>query len=161
MTPTDLGDPLARESARTPWLMTLADLALLLLGFLVLVQATGNREALAKSLRERFGEAQAAVPVAAAAADFAPGSATLGDAAPLVAWAREALADPRVAVTVTGAAASEEGGVLLAADRARAVAAALAAAGLPTGRLRIATTAAPTARAFLTIAFAGEPGNQP
>lgn len=157
-------DPLAPAPARPLWLMTLADLALLLLGFVVLVQATANRDALARALRARFGAEQsvAPLPVAAAAAPFAPGSAVLGDAAPLVAWTRDALADPRITVTVTGTAdPGETGGLLLAADRARAVAAALAAAGLPGDRLQLATGRRTGARATLTLAFAGEPPRSP
>ncbi len=162
MTAGDMtGDPLALAPTRPVWLVTLADLALLLLGFMVLVQASGNREALAKSLRERFGAAVAPVPVAATAMAFAPGSAAPGDPAPLVAWTRDALADPRVAVTVTGSVAPGEGGVLLAADRARAVAAALAAAGLPADRLQLATTNAAGRRVLLTLAFVGEARSQP
>ncbi len=152
-------DPLAPAPARPLWLMTLADLALLLLGFVVLVQATANRDALARSLRARFGaeETAAPLPVAAAAAPFAPGSAVLASPVPLVAWARDALADPRITVTVTGSAdPGETGGVLLAADRARAVTAALTAAGLPGDRLQLATGRRAGARATLTLAFVGE-----
>ena len=157
---TDLDDPLSLAPARAPWLVTLADLALLLLGFMVLVQASTNRDAVARSLRERFGAAEAIVPVAATAIGFAPGSAAAGDTAPLVAWARDALADPRVAVTVTGSVAPNEGGVLLAADRARAVAAALADAGLPTDRLQLTTSSVAGRRATLTLAFTGETRSQ-
>ena len=156
----DLGDPLQLAPTRAPWLVTLADLALLLLGFLVLVQASRNHDAVARSLRERFGAIDAVVPVAAAAISFAPGSAVPGDTAPLVQWGREALADPRVVVTVTGSVAPQaddgRGGVLLATDRARAVAVALADAGLPTDRLQLATTDAAGRRVTLTLAFAGE-----
>ena len=58
--------------ARPLWLWTLADLALLLVGFFVLVQAT-DRQALAKGLREGFGGAVVdsvkpdPIPLAAAA----------------------------------------------------------------------------------------------
>lgn len=156
-------DPFAATPARPVWLMTLADLALLLVGFLVLIQATANRDAVARSLRERFGtEAPAPVPVAATATSFAPGSATLADPAPLIAWARDALADNRVSVTITGSVAAQEpGGVLLATDRARAVLATLIAAGLPADRLVLSTTHAAGARATLTLAFAGEPRSIP
>lgn len=154
-------DPFTAAPARPLWLVTLADLALLLLGFVVLVQATGNRDALARSLRERFGTAKVAMPVAAAAADFAPGSAALAEPAPLVVWARDALRDPRVTVTVTGSAGAEEGGVLLAADRARAALAALVGAGLPADRLQLATGPAAGRRATLTLAFTGQPRSQP
>ncbi|WP_419807985.1 hypothetical protein [Sphingomonas sp.] len=159
MTSLDLGDPLAPAPAKALWLVTLADLALLLVGFLVLVQATGDHSALARGLRGGFGtivlDAPEAppMPVAAAAVAFASGSSALTDPAPLVAWARDALADPRVVVSVTGSDGSD---VLLAADRARAVLAALVAAGLPPARLTLLTARGP-ARATLTLAFAGEP----
>ena len=155
-------DPFATAPARAPWLVTLADLALLLLGFVVLVQATANRDALARSLRQRFGAVEAAVPIAAAAADFAPGSAALTDPAPIVAWARDALRDPRVTVTVVGTAMpGEAGGALLAADRARAALAALVAAGLPADRLQLATGRAAVRSATLTFAFTGQTGARP
>lgn len=153
-------DPFISPPARPLWLVTLADLALLLLGFVVLVQATSNRDALARSLRARFGNVEPAVPVAAAAADFTNGSAALGDAAPLVAWAREALADPRVTVTVTGSADASEN-LLLAADRGRTALAALIAAGVPSERLQLATTRAAGRRATLTLAFTGQPRSNP
>ena len=133
------------------WLVTLADLALLLLGFVVLVQATGNRSALAAGLRARFGEA--AMPVAAAAADFAPGSAALADPRGVVGWARDVLADPRVTLTITGT--GDGGDALLAADRARAVAGARAAAGLPARRFLLATSPVAGRRVTLTLAFTG------
>ena len=82
------------------------------------------------------------------------------DPAPLVAWARAELRDPRVTITVTGAAEPAEG-VLLAADRARAVLAALLAAGLPADRLQLATARAAGRRATLTLAFEGVPKVQP
>lgn len=143
--------------SRPLWLVTLADLALLLLGFMVLVQATAapEREALSRSFREAFGaEPPAPMPVAAVAARFAPGSAELADPAALVAWARDAARDPRVAFSVSSVA--EDGNPLLAADRARAVAVALAGV-VPPARLRLATD--PLRRgdsATVTLAFAGE-----
>lgn len=155
-------DPLAPTPAKPLWLITLADLALLLLGFLVLVQATVDRPALARGLRHGFGAPppfEAPIPLAATAVGFAPGSADLSSPAPLVAWARDALRDPRVTVTVTGGASREEG-PLLATDRARAVLAALTAAGLPAERLQL-SIATGAARATLTLAFAGEPRSQP
>ena len=154
-------DPLAPPPARPLWLITLADLALLLVGFLVLMQATADRDALARGLRDAFGPTEtAAMPVAAAATTFAPGSATLADPAPLVAWARTELRDPRVTVTVTGTAERHEG-VLLAADRARAVLAALVAADLPAERLQLATARQSGRRATLTLAFTGDPKANP
>ncbi|WP_425229202.1 hypothetical protein [Sphingomonas sp.] len=149
------GDPLCPSPGRPLWLVTLADLALLLVAFLVLMQATTDRRAVARGLQSAFGvdAAPPPIPLAAAATTFAPGSATLADPRPLVAFAQDALADPRTALTVTG---SDPTDVLLAADRARAVLAALIGAGLPPQRLTLATARGP-ARATLTLAFIGEP----
>jgi hypothetical protein len=145
-------DPLATTPQRPLWLVTLADLALLLVGFLLLVQATADKPALARALREGFdGPADAPVAVAGTLATFAPGSAALSDTATLVAFAREALADDRVQLSVTGSATDAEG-VLLAADRARAVAGALVAAGMPGDRL-VLLTARGNPRATLTVSF--------
>lgn len=153
-------DPLSPPAGKPLWLVTLADLALLLVGFLVLLQATADRLALARGLRDAFGTTEAPLPVAAEIARFAPGSATLTGPAPLIAWARTELRDPRVTITVTGTAEPQEG-VLLAADRARAVLAALVAADLPPDRLQLATARSPGRHATLTLAFTGEPKVQP
>lgn len=147
------------------WLMTLADLALLLVGFLVLVQATSlDREALAKGLREGFGIKDGAMPVAAdTVAGFAPGSAALHqDPRALGAWMREAARDPRVGFTVTGTTDGSPADVdpasgsaeLLAVDRARAVAAAIATTA--PGRIRINTAPGSGRRVIVTLSFAGE-----
>ena len=152
--------------ARTPWLMTLADLALLLVGFLLLVQVTGDRTALANGLREGFGEAPvAAMPVlAAATGEFAQGSAALGEEPALIAWARDAAHDPRVTLAITGAVdgtaadidAESGSGAVLAADRARAVAA-LVGRAVPGARISIATAIVPGRRAAtVALAFGGE-----
>lgn len=161
---------------RPLWLITLADLALLLVGFLVLVMATRHdaHGTLARGLRARFaGDAAAAattpppMPVAAAGlTSFAAGSAVL-PASPdsLIAWAREAVRDPRVTLTVTGSTdgsaadtdAATGNAALLAADRARATAAALAGI-VPARRLVLTTALRPGQRAALvTLAFAGDP----
>ncbi|WP_354301285.1 MULTISPECIES: hypothetical protein [unclassified Sphingomonas] len=129
-----------RQPGRPLWLITLADLALLLVGFFVLLQATqtaGDRplapRALAAGLREGFGApatataaiaaAQiarprfpapaAALPVAAAGMlDFAVGSATLPTSpAALAGWASDAVRDPRVQLTVTGSVDGTPGDV--------------------------------------------------
>lgn len=158
-------------SGKPLWLMTLADLALLLVGFLVLVQATQhiNGRTFAQGIRKGFGANDAdpaPMPVAAAAMlDFAPGSAAL-PAAPgaLVAWAREAARDPRVMLTVTGSTDGSRADVdlatgsaaILASDRARAVAAALA--DVAPARVMIVTTTRPGRRAaIVSLAFVGEP----
>lgn len=157
-------DLLSPPAPRSLWLITLADLALLLVGFLVLIQATTDRAALARGIRGGFGATEpiasiaTPMPVDATATAFAPGSATLSDPGPLIAWTRVALRDPRITVTVTGSA--DTGEVLLASDRARAVAAALTDAGLPADRLTLATTRG-SARATLTLAFAGEHKEHP
>ncbi len=129
-----------RQPGRPLWLITLADLALLLVGFFVLLQATqtaGDRplapRALAAGLREGFGApataapataaaeitrprspaAPAALPVAAAGMlDFAVGSATLPTSpAALAGWASDAVRDPRVQLTVTGSVDGTPGDV--------------------------------------------------
>lgn len=161
-------DPLAPAAARPLWLVTLADLALLLVGFFVLMQAnrTLDPKDIARGMAEGFGVEAPALPVEAQAVrGFAPGSATPPDLRALVAWARAATRDPRVALTVTGAADRSPadvaaGGALLAADRARAVAAVLAQAGV--ARLSIATDPRVSGRhVIVTLAFAGEEGSQP
>jgi hypothetical protein len=152
------------------WLITLADLALLLVGFLVLLQATqhiGGKD-LAKGIRQGFGANDTEptpMPVAAAGIlDFAPGSAILPTTpGALVAWAREAARDPRVMLTVTGSTDGTPAdtdrvtgsAAILAADRARTVAAALAAVA---SRVAIVTATKPGRRAaIVSVAFVGEP----
>ena len=151
------------EPGRPIWLMTLADLALLLVGFFVLILASQHldRQAIARGIREGFsGSSPAAaaaqkpeaagdpIPVAAAGMmNFAPGSATLPGAPDgLIAWARETARDPRVTLKISGTAdgsardvdSATGSGAVLAADRARTVAAALAAAhAVPAGRMTI------------------------
>lgn len=172
-----------RTAGRPIWLVTLADLALLLVGFFVLMQANRQLDgkALAAGLRQGFGVAAPApadpaptdpMPVAAAAMlNFAPGSSALPTGpAGLVAWAREAVRDPRVALKVTGSVdgspadvdAATASGAVLAADRARAVAAALAV--VAPGRMTI-VNAAPSPdghsstgqrQVIVTLAFAGD-----
>jgi hypothetical protein len=151
---------------RQLWVVTLADLALLLVGFLLLVQASGDRAALAQGMREAFAQDPvSAMPVlATATGEFARGSAALARDPALVGWAREAVRDPRVTLAITGAVDGSAGdvdagtgsGAVLAADRARAVASLLADT-VPAGRLTITTTVAPGRRAAtVTLAFAGE-----
>lgn len=171
---------------RPLWLITLADLALLLLGFFVLVAAHQgkDRAALAEGVRRGFGGNTAAaapvpaprpapdpIPLAAAALyGFAPASATLPEPpAALIAWAREAARDDRVQVRITGLADGTPSdrdplsgsATLLAADRARAVALALNQAGvLPGDRIAIATALSPGRRGvLLTMSFAGNRQN--
>lgn len=153
------------------WLITLADLALLLVGFLVLVQATSlDKAALSQGLRAGFGvETEvAAMPVAAGAlGGFAPASATI--AQPLTAladWASDAARDPRVKLHIAGSVDGSTAdvdpatgsGALLAADRARAVAAALVAArAIAPDRIILSTSERPGQRRVLvTLAFTGD-----
>ncbi len=157
--------------AKALWLITLADLALLLVGFLVLVQATTfDKAALARGLRAGFDAelTTPAMPVAAAGMNgFAPGSAILPQAPDaVIAWVRDAARDPRVRFkvvgTVDGSAADVDpvlrSGPLLAADRARAVAAALIAGGaVAPDRITIVNDRQPGRRRVLvTLAFTGE-----
>lgn len=166
--------------ARPIWLITLADLALLLVGFFVLIQASQseNRMAIARALRANFGgepisEAQPALPLAAASiTDFATGSSALPhDPDNIIAWARDISRDRRVMLTVTGGVDGSAADVdpatgsntVLAADRARTVAAAIALA-VPGIRLTVTTvpptpgTASGQRRAVLVSAgFAGDP----
>lgn len=159
--------------ARPVWLITLADLALLLVGFFVLLQAhrAEERPALGQGIAAAFGAAptpdETPVAVAAERVAFAPGSADL-PAAPtgVLAWALDAARDPRVTLNVAGATdgspadrdPASGSAMLLAADRARSLAAALAAAGVPGDRIAI-STASPAAHAraaTVTLAFTGE-----
>lgn len=171
-------------SGRPIWLITLADLALLLIGFLVLVQATGaeRRPALLNGLRAQFGSGRPsdhalrpppapppAMAVATASLGFAAGSAVPADPDPLFGpWAREALADPRVRLAVVGSTDGSaadvdpltHSAVVLAADRARAAAALIGPAAAD--RLILSTAAKPGPRvAMVTLVFAGEPSRRP
>ncbi|HEX8300347.1 flagellar motor protein MotB [Sphingomonas sp.] len=153
--------------ARPIWLMTLADLALLLVGFFVFLQANQmDGRALAASLRAGFGADTApAMPVEmAVVGGFAPGSAVPHDLRAALGWAREAARDPRTRLKVTGefdGSAQDVdqlsgSGAILAADRARAVAALLGASGaVPPDRIQIAT-ARGKRRTLLTLGFEGD-----
>lgn len=160
---------------RPAWLVTLADLGLLLVGFFVLLQAnqSADHKAIARALRNSFGGEAAPVPaqpmpLATALVDgFAPGSAAMPRAIPeIVGWARDISRDDRTALTITGSVDGSAAdvdpatgsGALLAADRARAVAAELAHA-LPGVRLAIIATpdpAGPQRRGVqVNLGFAG------
>lgn len=138
--------------ARPIWLTTLADLALLLVGFFVLLQANQVDPAtLAANIRAGFGIKEKAplMPVdLAVVGGLAPGSAQVPDTRAALAWARTAAADPRTRLRiigeVDGSAADVDSltgsGPILAADRARAVAALLIRSGaVAPGRIAIAT----------------------
>lgn len=155
------------------WLITLADLALLLVGFLVFVQATTlDKAALAAGLRAGFDAPVApapAMPVAAGAfTGFVAGSAELAEPIDaLAAWARDAARDPRVRLNIAGSVdgspadtdPATRSGALLAADRARTVAAALVQLNaIAPDRIALSTAGRPGGRRVLiTLSFAGDP----
>ncbi len=151
---------------RPVWLMTLADLALLLVGFFVFLQSNQSLgpQALAAALRSGFTAQPVAMPVDLATVhDFEPGSAMLPDGAAAFAWARAAARDPRTRLKITGevdgSAADVDqltgSGPILAADRARAVAALLIRSGaIAPSRIDIATGKGQR-RAVLTLGFDG------
>jgi len=153
--------------ARPIWLTTLADLALLLVGFFVLLQADQvDPNTLAAGFRAGFGiqEQAPAMPVDLAAVNgFAPGSAQLPDGAAALTWARTAAADPRTRLRiigeVDGSAADVDpvtgSGPILAADRARAVAAMLVRAHAVAPERIAITTARGQRRAVLSLGYDG------
>lgn len=153
--------------AQPLWLITLADLSLLLVGFFVLLQATAHKAkpeqaAIHAGIRQAFGgEAEPRLAVAANTIPaFAPGSAELPrEATAIAGWARDALADPRTRLLITGYADGsladrhEGSGLALAGLRADRVAAMLAAA-LPPERIRVeASVVADARRVTLTISY--------
>jgi flagellar motor protein MotB len=152
--------------ARPVWLMTLADLTLLLVGFFVFLQANqsmGPRE-IAAALRSGFTSQPVAMPVdLATVRGFVPGSAALPDTAAALAWAREAARDPRTRLKITGEVdgttddvdPATGSGAILAADRARAVAAYLVASGAVSPERIIITTSTGQRRAVLTLGYDG------
>ncbi|RUN77125.1 flagellar motor protein MotB [Sphingomonas sp. TF3] len=164
---------------RPIWLMTLADLALLLVGFFVLLQASQqiDRAALARGLRAGFGVRDVVAPSpvptpepmavsAGAMRGFVRGSAALPVAPDaLIGWARDAARDDRVLLRVAGAVDGSPGdvdpvtgsGAVLAADRARAVASALLLAhAVPANRITIVAAARPGQRSVtVSTGYAG------
>jgi hypothetical protein len=157
------------EPARAPWLVTLADLSLLLVGFFVFLQATRvDPASLAAGIRAGFGKSEAVpapMPVdIATATGFAPGSATLADTGAAVEWARGAVRDPRTRLRITGEVDGSEAdvdpatgsGPILAADRARAVATLLIRArAIDPSRITFSTGRGQR-RAVLTLGFEGD-----
>ena len=161
--------------ARPAWLMTLADLALLLVAFFVFIQANQqlDGDTLARGIRAGFGAVDtpaivppAPMPVSASGLHgFAVGSAALpGPVAPLVAWAREALGDPRAMLAVTGMVDGSSDDVdpvtqnaaVLAADRARTIVGVLIAHGIASDRITITAAGRAGRRGVsVTTGFAG------
>lgn len=164
---------------RPIWLITLADLALLLVGFFVFVQAAQHLDGrvVAKGFRAAFNAPAAPLPAAATPApmavasagmlEFTSGSAVLPQSPDaLIAWARVVTRDPRVALTVTGQSDGSiadvdpitGSGAVLAADRARAIAAALAEGhAVPRDRMIVATRTSGGRSVIVTLGFAGAP----
>ena len=158
------------SATRTLWLATLADLALLLVGFFALLQATRppERPALVQAIRAGLTDAPPP-PMAvemAAVAPFAAGSATPPPAslASAIAWARGAARDPRTRVELVGATDPHGdtdvltgSAPLLATDRARTVAAALVHAGaVRPDQITIAAASTPLGRGVqLRLGFSG------
>jgi flagellar motor protein MotB len=157
--------------ARSVWLITLADLALLLIGFFVLLQAhrEADRSRLLAGLRSGFGvEAPAPVdPMAVAHArveGYAPGSPD-AELSATIAWARDVARDKRTVITITGSTAPDGdvdprtgSAAILAADRARTVAAALVARGaVSPDRLILRVTPGQRRAVTLSVGFAGDP----
>ncbi|MES2986737.1 MAG: flagellar motor protein MotB [Pseudomonadota bacterium] len=157
--------------ARPVWLTTLADLALLLVGFFVFLQANQmDGKAFAASLRAGFGatEVEAAMPVEMAlVAGFAPGSAVPGNFTTARDWAHAAARDPRTRLKITGEVDGSPqdvdpntgSGAILAVDRARAVATLLVASGVAPARIQISTApnnAGGKRRTVLTLGFEGD-----
>lgn len=166
-------DALLEDEVRKPlWLMTLADLLLLLVGFFVFLQANQSLDgkAIGDGIRDGFGIESPAPPMAvevAAITGFASGSAIVAvSPADALAWARDASRDPRTVITIVGQTDGSPGDVdpatgsaaILAADRARA-AAALVSTIVQPSRLRIETGIGSRA-ALLHIGFAGSPASK-
>jgi len=149
---------------RPLWLITLADLSLLLVGFFVFLQATAHkperdREAINAGIRQAFGgEPGTRLAVEANLVPFAQGSALLpGDLAAIRSWVRGALADPRTRLIVTGysdgstADRLSNSSLALAAARADAVASKL---DISAERIRVGAGVLPGARRVtLTISY--------
>ena len=164
---TDMWDEIA--PARSVWVITLADLALLLVGFFVLLQANRelDRETLLAGLRAGFGvEDTTPAPMAVAMArveGFSDGSAD-ADPRGAILWARDAARDKRTRITITGSTdgvrdvdAATGSAAILAADRARGVTAALIRSGaIDPARIVILTDPGKRRAVTLSVGFAGE-----
>lgn len=165
---SDTWDDLA--PARSVWVITLADLTLLLIGFFVLLQAHRelDQQELLAGLRAGFGIEEAAAPppmtVAMARIDgFAPGDG-YADTAPAIAWARDAARDKRTRITITGSTAPADdfdpvtrSAAILATDRARHVAAALVESGaVDPKRITIRIEPGTRRAVTLSVGFAGD-----
>lgn len=146
-----------RQPGKPLWLVTLADLSLLLVGFFVFLQATAHKPAREKAaisggIREAFGGDPATrLAVDANAVAFAARSAVPPDLTAIRLWAKDALADPRTKLVVTGYADATED-LALAGARADAVLAELG--DIPADRIRAGAARLPDARrATLIISY--------
>lgn len=155
-----------RERRRPPWLTTLADLSLLLVGFFVFLQANQEDPALlAAGFRAGFAaEEPTAMPVERATmSDFAAGSAILLRTEAVLAWARAATRDPRTTLHIVGQVDGSSAdvdpltgsGPILAADRARAVAALLVRSGATAPDRIVLSSGRGARRAVLTLGYDG------
>lgn len=162
--------PRRPRQSRPTWLATLADLALLLVGFFALLQATRplERPKLVQAIKAGFTDAAppAMTLEMAAVAPFAAGSATppAAELTAAIAWARGAARDPRSAIALVGSTDATNdadpatgSAPLLAVDRARAVAAALVRAGaVRPDQIAIAAAATPQGRGVqLRLTYSG------
>lgn len=151
---------------RPLWLITLADLSLLLVGFFVFLQATAHQDARRQSavhagIREAFGgdPGQRLSVDANVVSGYVPGSPDAPiDLGAISAWAGEALGDPRTRLIVTGYADGsaedrvEASALALAGLRADRVAAELT--GVPADRIRTGAAVVPgMRRVTLTISY--------
>ncbi len=151
---------------RPVWLITLADLSLLLVGFFVFLKASEtDPRALAAQIRAGFVEERTpAMPVdIAAVSGFAAGSAEIVNASAALDWARSAARDPRTRLHITGEVDGSPGdvdpltgsGPILAADRARAVAARLVRSGAISPERILLSTGRGQRRTVLTLGYDG------
>jgi len=159
-------DDTDEAAARPIWLMTLADLALLLVGFFVFLQTNPGLgpQALAAAFRSGFSSQPLAMPVELATVHgFTAGSAMPPSSDAAIAWARAAARDPRTRLKITGevdgSAADVDqltgSGPILAADRARAVAALLIRSGAVSPERIAIATGSGQRRTVLTIGYDG------
>jgi flagellar motor protein MotB len=129
-----------KAAARQRWALSFADLALLLLGFFVLLQARPDTNHLSAGLRAAFGGERHATMTARATDWFEPGEAILQPAARR--QIERAAAGFTGTLTVssrgTEAAAARFDGWELAAARTAAVARALSSQGIAPARIAIA-----------------------
>lgn len=156
------------------WVVTLADLALLLVGFFVMVHAAEKKGAtrqMADAVRGALGVTVARAQPTGVALDadaltgFSAGDAALPKAIwPVAQWLKQAAADPRARVLVTGRSDDREAdrstsGLIIAASRADIVARALIRTGaIPASRVDLAASAGGAERRVdITISYGPHP----